>query len=330
MKLLNEPSRLLQTRLLRRYYRSTALGWFHPKSLHWAKIVDVDGHWRWVPSDRGIRGRLLKKPPLHVYQTVLRFKTDRPPRGKDTTGYLLGGPFLFDIDAISKGVPISIWRILDTPSHVNELIDNLLDRGDFRIRHVMFSGLRGIHILADRESDSGTMIPLRMQRSRRRQLHAFIRERYQTARSIGYWCSSWDWRVTADPWRVTRIPWSLHGNSALRAIILNPPYTAKSFKKQMMEASPFTFGRRINVRITHPVPIFTFIDGEDYGPYRRGWATKLPIAVALHLIWLGFAKTRESGPAQAGAWFEQGWQSLFRSPSLEKLSNNSVWSVASG
>ena len=60
------------------------------------------------------------------------------------------------------------------------------------------------------------------------------------------------------------------------------------------------------------VSLFTFIDGETYGPFRKGWATKLPIAVALHLLWQDLAKPREQGPTQAGAWFDRGWQILFR------------------
>jgi len=63
--------------------------------------------------------------------------------------------------------------------------------------------------------------------------------------------------------------------------------------------------------MTKSVPLFTFVNGETYGPFRKGWATKLPIAVALHLIWQDTARSREEGPAQAGAWFDRGWQILF-------------------
>ena len=321
---------MLRLKLLRRYYKSAVLGWFHPKSMHWTKIVDSNGRWRWIQSERGVRGRLLKNPPLHIYQTVLRFRTETPPRGRRSSGFILGGPLIFDLDIIDKYTPFSLWRIVDTAAYIQELVDNLLDRGAYKIRHVMFSGLRGIHVVVDQVDQASQVIPIGFSGSQSRLLRSFIRERYQIARAIGKWCPGWDWRVCSDPWRVSRIPWSMHGQSALRAILLKSPYTADSFENQLIDVSPFSFTRRINVRITRSVPIFTFVDAIDYGPFRKGWATKLPVAVALHLIWQGFAKTRESGPEMAGAWFERGWQSLFHSASVAKVENELPWGVACG
>jgi hypothetical protein len=149
-------------------------------------------------------------------------------------------------------------------------------------------------------------------------LKSFRRERMQIARSVGNWCPEWDWKVTADIWRVVRVPWSMHGTSALRVITLEPPYTSRRFREQLCHASPFSFNRQLRIRITRPVPMFTFIDGESYGPYRRDWVTRLPIAVALHLIWQDFAKPRDNGPWSASSWFDKGWQILFHDSASKK------------
>jgi len=141
----------------------------------------------------------------------------------------------------------------------------------------------------------------------------------QTARSIGHWCPEWDWTVSADIWRVVRVPWSIHGLSALRAITFTPPYTPNRFREQLKQASPFSFERQLRIRIIRPVPLFTFIDGETYGPYREDWVTRLPIAVALHLMWQDSAKPRDPGPWSAGAWFERGWQILFHESASKEV-----------
>ena len=196
---------------------------------------------------------------------------------------------------------------------VRDLQEMLQDRGEFRAVRVLFSGLRGIHVLV--EEDREDFEPIRIDSESRRNwaIVEYIRERYQVARSIGKWCQGWDWQVSADIWRVSRVPWSIHGSSALRAIPLEQPYACSSFRDQLRAASPFSLERRFRIRTIRPVPLFTFINGESYGPFRKGWATKLPLAVALHLIWLGLAKPREKGPSQVGAWFDKGWQLFFRS-----------------
>ena len=312
MKELNERNRVVRSRLLRRYYKSAVLGWFKPRTLHWAKTVDSDGNWRWRKADRGIKGRLLRDPPIHVYQTVLRFKAEGPPRGHRTHGYLLGGPLLFDIDIIDKMRPFSLWRIMDCAGRVQQLMQTVADRGGHRVARVMFSGFRGVHVSLESENQLCHPVPLNADRPTSYLLRDLKRERSQTARSIGKWCPGWDWKVSADLWRVSRVPWSIHGRSALRAMVLKPPYTGRSFREQLKAASPFSLNRQLRVRITKPVPIFTFVDEESYGPFREGWVTRLPIAVALHLVWQDMAKPRDPGPWSAGAWFEKGWQILFR------------------
>ena len=269
-----------------------------------------DGFWRWTKPHQGIRGRLVKHPPLHVYQTVCKFKTEEPPRGQESTGYFLGGPLIFDADLTEKKEPFSLWRLMDSANMVLELVETLEDRGEYQLKQVLFSGMRGIHVLLEDTSVLREVIQLRKRKSR--DLRDHIRERFQTARSIGKWCKGWDWKVSTDIWRVSRVQWSLHGASALRALPLKKPFTATSFRDQLQAASPFSNVRKVRIRMKKSVPLFTFIDGETYGPYRKGWATKLPIAVALHLIWQDLAKPREQGLTQAGAWFDRGWQILFR------------------
>ncbi|MHA2071102.1 MAG: hypothetical protein ACW985_04890 [Candidatus Thorarchaeota archaeon] len=308
---MNERIRAQRSSLLRRYYKSASLGWFHPKSLHWAKVVTSTGHWKWIRADKGVRGRLLRDPPLHIYQTVLRFKSSRPPRGKKTEGYLMGGPFLFDADLIEKDEPFSLWKMVDSGPMIQELIQTFQDRGEFKAARVMFSGFRGIHVaLEDRNSLESPIQLLPDQRNRDLQTLLYIRK--QTARTIGYWCPGWDWRVSADVYRVARVPWSLHGKSALRAVPLKPPYEVKNIRDQLSASSLFSSDKNLRVRMKRYVPHFVFVDGESYGPYRKGWTTKLPISVALHLIWQGLAKPRESGPSQVGNWFSKDWQTLFR------------------
>jgi len=312
---MNQRTKQLRSRLLRRYYKSAALGWFRPKGLHWAKIVTDDGYWRWTRADNGIMGRLLRNPPLHVYQTVMRFKTESPPRGWKSSGYLLGGPLLFDADFIEKREPFSLWKIVDASSMIQELIETVQDRGDFHATRVMFSGFRGVHVALDTTESEVSPITLHPNR-RDRSLLSLKYLRKQVARSLGYWCPGWDWSVSADIWRVSRVPWSIHGKSALRAIVFNPPYTSKSIENQLANATPFSQERKLRVRITRFVPAFTFVDGNIYGPFTKGWATKLPIAVANHLIWQDWAKPRESGPRNSGNWFGKDWQMLFRHQGL--------------
>ncbi|MFW9887220.1 MAG: hypothetical protein ACFFER_03510 [Candidatus Thorarchaeota archaeon] len=308
---MNDRARQLRSNLLRRYYKSAVLGWERPRSFHWAKVVDDRGHWRWTRADMGIRGRLLRNPPIHLYQTVNRFRTEGPPRGYLTKGYFLGGPLFFDLDIGDKWTPLSIWQLKESAYKIQELAELLADHGDYQIKRVTFSGFRGVHVVFD----SGKIeSPLELG-SHAHRFPAFKdrqRRRMMLARSVGNWCLGWDWKVSADLWRVSRVPLSLHGASALEAIPISPPYTPKDFGEQLTKSSPFTFSTNLRIRTTRPVPLFTFIDHETYGPYRKGWATKLPIAVALHLIWLGLAKPREAGPKTAGRWFERGWQMLFQ------------------
>jgi len=281
--------------------------------MHWAKVVNSEGKWRWTKADMGIRGRFLSNPPVHVYQTVLRFRTNLYPNGRSSEGYLLGGPLLFDTDLIESRNPFSLWRLVDSADMVQELHETVSDRSDCVITRVTFSGFRGIHVAIDQVDILEESIKLGF--GSNPPLKSFQRERMQTARSIGHWCPDWDWIVSADIWRVARVPWSIHGLSALRAITFTPPYTPSRFREQLKQASPFSFDRQLRIRIIRPVPLFTFIDGETYGPYRKDWVTRLPIAVALHLIWQDFAKPRDAGPWSAGAWFERGWQILFHESS---------------
>ena len=305
---------LLRSRsvLLKQYYKVAQLGWFHPKSLHWAKVVTEDGLWRWVRSDSGVRRRLLKRPPVHIYQTVLRFKTDGPPRGWRSTGYLLGGPVLFEADLFDKNEPLSLWRIVDSIHIVDELADLMTDLGDYRLESVTYSGFRGLHVLFSQPNSPKSFITLDGQERRPRCLKDFAKSRKQLARAVGYWCKGWDWKVSADVWRVARVPWSVHGSSALRAVPVKTKSRDSSIGRQLRYASPFSFSSSIRIRMKQHVSPFTFVDGETYGPYAKGWATKLPIAVALHLIWQDLAKPREAGPQQTAAWFDSGWQVLFQ------------------
>ncbi len=308
---MNDSVNMLRSELLRRYYKSASLGWFHPRSLHWAKIVTSSGHWKWIRADKGVRGRILRDPPLHIYQTVLKFKSSRPPRGRETCGYLIGGPFLFDVDLIEKNQPFSLWRIIDSADMIQEIIQTFQDRGEFRTARVMFSGFRGLHVAIASHIEPDTPIHLvPSQKSRDLQTLLYIRK--QTARAIGYWCPGWDWQVSGDIWRVARVPWSIHSKSALRAVPLKPPYESRSIQEQLRTSSPFSADRKIRVRMTRYAPHFVFVDGESYGPYRKGWTTKLPLSVALHLMWQGLAKPRELGFNQADKWFSKDWQTLFR------------------
>jgi hypothetical protein len=290
------------------------------------KIVNSDGFWGWTRSDKGTRGHFLKNPPVHAYQTVMRFWSENPPRGHDSTGYFLGGPLFFDIDLIGKDEPFTLWRLIDSSYSISELIETLSDRGDYHIVSVIFSGFRGVHIVVERENKKATRIPLGLNYKTRKLLADVRSERKQVARSIGKWCSGWDWKVSADIWRVSRVPFSIHGESALSAIILKPPFSAKSIRNQLKNASPFSLTKNLHVRMKKAVPHFTFIDGETYGPFRKGWSTKLPIAVALHLIWQDYAKPRESGPKNIGEWFSRGWRNFFR----EDVAGSSMDKIPAG
>ncbi|NWF96381.1 MAG: hypothetical protein HXY34_09600 [Candidatus Thorarchaeota archaeon] len=308
---MNETVVRSRSALLRQYYGAAQLGWFHPRSLHWAKVVTEDGFWRWIRSDSGVRRRLLKKPPVHVYQTVLRFKTDGPPRGWRSTGYLLGGPVLFETDLFDKSEPLSVWKVVDSIHIIDGLVDLMRDRGDYRPDCITYSGFRGVHVMFSQSTTPKSFITLEGQDSRPRDLRNFVRSRKHMARSVGCWCREWDWKVSADIWRVARVPWSIHGSSALRAIPLKPRSTPSSVTRQLREASPFSFTSSIHVRTKRHIPPFVFVDGETYGPYGKGWTTRLPIAVALHLIWQDLARPREAGPRRTSTWFERGWQVLF-------------------
>ncbi len=308
---MNAKSREIRKRLLRRYYKSAVLGWTRPRSQHWTKMVDSDGYWKWMKPDMGIRGQILQNPPLHLYQTVLRFRTDNPPRGTETIGYFLGGPLFFDADVIEPHTPFSLWKIAGCSSLISSLEDILRDRGQYRIARVSFSGLRGIHVFVDTCDDLCEPLTLSPYKQNR-EWKDFRLERTYISRSVGHWYPYWDWKVTADPWRIARIPRSIHGGSALQAMTFKPPYSMERIREQLRNATPFSLSKQVRIRITRSVPIFTFIDGESYGPFRKDWVTKLPIAVALHLVWLNFAKLRESGPRNSGNWFKSGWQMLFR------------------
>jgi hypothetical protein len=312
---MNESTRQTRLLLLRRYYKTAQLGWFHPKILHWAKIVTNDGYWKWIRADGGITRKLYKLTPVHVYQTILRFKASKPPRGRKTSGFLLGGPILFEADILDKKEPFSLWKLIDSSSMIHELIEVMRDIRDYRVSRVTFSGFRGIHVVFDDPKPFENPIPLSKQMMFCKGFKNLVRERKQLARSVGFRCKRWDWKVTADIWRVARVPWSIHGSSSLRAIPLQIGSNTSSLKKQIKEASPFSFSSSLNVRIKYPVPYFVFIDDESYGPYRKGWATKLPIAVALHLIWLDLARPRERGPINIAKWFERGWQIMFQAGS---------------
>ena len=313
---MNELNRQIRSSLLRKYYKSATLGWFQPRSMHWAKIVTQGGHWKWIRADRGIRGRILKFPPLHIYQTLLKFQTKDAPRGRETEGFLLGGPYLFESDVIDYKQPFSLWRLMDSCNQIAELSEVLTDRLGGKIERVMFSGYRGIHVTFSHPDQSD--IPLVLNGKQGYQLKDFQRERTLTARMIGYWSRDWDWEVSSDIWRVTRVPWSIHSRSALRAIPLRQPVTPSRIRNQLRESSPFSFDKTLKVRITRDVPLFTFVDGESYGPYRKHWSSRLPIAVALHLIWLDMAKPREKGSSNHSSWFERGWQILFRKNAPEE------------
>ncbi|MDF1537675.1 MAG: hypothetical protein P1Q69_02090 [Candidatus Thorarchaeota archaeon] len=314
---MNEIAKTIRSKLLGRYYKTAALGWFEPKSLHWAKIVTQSNHWKWIRADKGIRRKLLIEPPLHVYQTVLGIKANDPPRGNGTSGYFFGGQLLFDLDFLDKYRPFSLWGIVDAVDRIGELKECASDFGLGKIERVMFSGSRGIHVSF--KDTNQVSIPLDKE-SERWRLRSFKRTRKQIARSIGYWCKGWDWKVTSDIWRVSRVPLSIHGFSSLRAIPLYPPYSMSHVREQMSNATVFSLNQRIKIRTTRATPSFSFVDGEVYGPYGKGWATKLPISVALHLIWQGYAKLRDMGPISIGRWFSEDWQILFRyeasSPSM--------------
>lgn len=315
---MNARTSELRLRLLRRYYKSAALGWFRPKTFHWAKVVTPSGEWRWRRSHQGIRGQLLKSPPIHLYQTLLPFRTIGPPRGYQSEGYLLGNGLLFDMDVVEKHEPFSLPRIQDTSIAVQALSDNLVDRGYIKPQRVVFSGHRGIHVFSEPENDD--FVPLRLDGDylSKQAVFDLRRERYQLARSIGKWCHGWDWRVSADIWRVVRVPWSMHGSAALVAKQFHRPFSSKNIARQIVDSTPFTLERRLRVRIKRAVGPFTFVDGENYGPFPKHWPTKLPIALALHLIWLDLAKPREAGPSQSSGWFRRGWQILFRRTASRK------------
>jgi len=316
-------TRILQKRLLRQYYKTAQLGWFHPKIMHWSKIVSHDGHWRWMRTDGGIRSGLAKFLPLHVYQTLLRFKTKGPPRGKYSNGFLLGGPVLFEMDLFDKNEPLSLWKLIDTIPMIRDLVDFMKYRDNFKLVRITYSGFRGIHVVFDNPDQITKPIPLNGRRFFSRVLKDYIRERRQLARAVGYHCVGWDWKVSADIWRVVRVPWSIHGSSSLRAITLHPIDKPDSLKKQLAEASPFSFSKSLKIRMKRSVPSFVFIDGQYYGPYRKGNYTKLPIAVAVHLMWLGYARPREEGPRNISSWFDRGWQ-LVMKKDCDKLQQGAV------
>lgn len=304
--------KLLQKRLLKQYYKSAQLGWFYPKFMHWTKIVDQEGYWSWMRTDGGIKNRLIKYSPLHVYQTLLRFRTNGPPRGRKSKGYLLGGPILFEMDLFDKGEPLNLWKLVDSIPMIQELVDFMRYRDDYRLQRVTYSGFRGVHVVFEKHDPKPKPITLDDKGKSTRALKDYIKERKQLARSVGYHCRGWDWKVSADIWRVTRVPWSIHGTSSLRVIQLHSIESNTILKQQLADASPFSFSRKLEVRMKRNVPSFVFIDNEYYGPFRKGWRTKLPIAVAIHLIWSGFARPREDGPRDISSWFDRSWQLMMK------------------
>ena len=306
---LNTSARDTRLKLLGRYYQTAALGWFEPKSLHWAKVVTHTGYWKWIRASNGIRGKLLKEPPLHVYQTVHAIRSSEPPRGSRTSGYFLGGSLLFDIDLLERGKPFSLWCIVEAADKIEELREIVSDYGIGTLGRVAFSGSRGVHVSFSNENQVSVDLN---KESDLWMLRSFKKSQSQLARSIGYWCKGWDWKVTADIWRVSRVPWSIHGTSSLRAVPLNPPFHMKHVREQMTQATVFSATRNLNIRTTRSIPAFTFVNGETYGPFSKEWATKLPISVALHLIWQDCAKPRETGPSTVDGWFAEDWQILFR------------------
>jgi hypothetical protein len=239
------------------------------------------------------------------------------PKGFQTTGHLLGGPLFFEMDLLQDDRPFSLWRLVDGVNSIQELMETLEDKDTFRRKSVFFSGHRGFHVLAEPTRDIEEPI-LFSQTYSNNALRDYRKERLQIARSIGFWFPEWDWRVSSDIWRISRVPWSMHAKSALRAISLTPPYTANRIRDQLRVASPFSFDRKVRIRIKQSIPIFTFIDGVSYGPYRKGWVTRIPLAVALHLVWQDLAKLREQGPKNVATWFERGWRKLFRESVLRK------------
>jgi len=277
--------------------------------MHWAKVVTEDGRWKWIKPHQGIRGRLVRDPPLHVYQTVLSFLTSKPPDGRRSKGLLLRGPLLLEADLIQRGTPFNLWRIVDACDLIRDASETVDDRLGWKLKRAVFSGSRGIHLTF--ASPDIPERPLRLSRnSIGVDLRNYIRERRQIARSMGYWRREWDWEVTSDIWRVARVPWSVHGLSALRVLPLEPPYEPKGIVRQLREASPFSFDRKLRVRMKRHVPPFTFIDEQTYGPYPKQWVTKLPLAVAIHLFWGDLAKPAEKGPTSPSGWFESGWRIL--------------------
>jgi hypothetical protein len=240
----------------------------------------------------------------------MRIKSENPPRGRKTTGYLLGGPLFFDLDFVEEGKPISLWRIIDSVDAVEELVEYMFDRGGYQLGSLAFSGFRGIH-LKFRPTEETDVIRLSSLDRDFTKLKVLNRERRQLARAAGYWHPGWDWEVSGDVWRVSRVPLSIHGDSALCSVGLGIPFTSSHLQDQLKNASPFSSDRKIKVRVKKPVPLFTFIDGVTYGPFRKGRSVKLPIAVALHLIWQEMARPRETGPNNIGGWFRPGWRTLF-------------------
>jgi hypothetical protein len=257
----------------------------------------------------------------------MRIKSDHPPRGRKTTGHLIGGPLFFDLDFVEEELPISLWRLIDILDTVGELVEYMMDRGGYQLGSLAFSGFRGIH-LTFQSTEETAVIRLGPHARDYSKLKVLNRERRQIARAVGYWNPDWDWEVSGDIWRVSRVPLSIHGESALCSIKLDPPFTPSHLQDQIKMASPFTLNRRVRVRIKKPVPLFTFIDGVTYGPFRKGWSVKLPIAVALHLIWQDMARPRETGPSNIGRWYRPMWRTLFgRREHNSHMADSSVGSV---
>ena len=320
---MNNQSKIIRLKLLKKYYKTAALGWFHPKSLHWAKMVTNDGYWKWIRPHSGIRNRLVRNPPIHLYQSVLQIKSENVPRGSKTRGYFLGGSLLFDIDIIKKKAPFSIWKVIDAVDSIKPLVETIEDMGGFRLKQIVFSGFRGFHVYFEEVETIRTPICTN-EKNQRWLLRAFTQKRNQLARAVGYWLPEWDWKVSADIWRVARVPWSIHGNSSLRAIPLKKSLSSRILKDSFNQACVFSDTRNLSIRMLRKVPTFSYIDGVTYGPFRKGWTTKLPVSVALHLIWQDFAKLREKGLEKAGLWFKESWQTLFRDAAMNFSMGNFI------
>ncbi|MBD3407731.1 MAG: hypothetical protein GF411_16555 [Candidatus Lokiarchaeota archaeon] len=115
----------------------------------------------------------------------------------------------------------------------------------------------------------------------------------------------------------------MNGKSALCTVPIQWPCSVQTLKNELRYATPFARSRSLNIRIKRSIPVFAFIDGESYGPFRKNSRAKLPIPVALHLIWKDLAKSRETGPKIAANWFVKDWKRFFEqgvsNPTMQRV-----------